>query len=195
MVNPVPIPGLTLRAATSADAEFLFQVYASTRLEELAVTGWSAEQIQAFLRSQFAMQDKQYRLHYPDARFEVVILDDPSTEATMDPLLDKPGGLPVGRIYVDSDAQALHLLDIALLPAFRRRGLGTALLKAVQAEAAASGRSVGLYVERNNPALGLYRALGFELVDPDHAVYLHLHWHAPRPPAAPVRGDALSVPA
>ena len=195
MVNPLTLPGLTLRVATSADTEFLFQVYASTRLEELAVTGWNAEQIHAFLRSQFAMQDKQYRLLYPDARFEVVGLDDPSTGRTMDPFLDNPGGLPVGRIYVNSDAQALHVLDIALLPAFRRRGLGTALLNAVQAEAAASGRRVGLYVERNNPALGLYRALGFESVDPDHAVYLQLHWHAPGPPTASVHGDALSLPA
>ena len=194
MVNPVTTRGLTLRGATSADAEFLFQVYASTRLEELSITGWGAEQIQAFLRSQYAMQDSQYHQHYPHARFEVVVLVELSPAGTMDPSLDDPGGLPVGRIYVDSDPQALHLLDIALLPAFRRQGLGSMLIKAVQAEAAASGRRVGLYVERNNPALRLYRALGFEWVDQDEAVYLHLHWHAPKSLAAALRGAALSLP-
>ena len=62
----------TLRRATAIDAQFLFRVYASTRLEELAPTGWSEVQIDAFLRMQFDAQDRHYHLHFPQAECSVV---------------------------------------------------------------------------------------------------------------------------
>ena len=38
-----------LRDVQPGDEPILFEVYANTRLEELAITGWSAAQIHAFL--------------------------------------------------------------------------------------------------------------------------------------------------
>jgi len=70
-------------------------------------------------------------------------------------------------------------MDIAFLPEFRGRGLGTRLLRALFAEADASRREVSIHVERLNPALELYRRLGFELRE-DKGVYLMLA----RPPAS-----------
>jgi ribosomal protein S18 acetylase RimI-like enzyme len=154
----------TLRAADVADAEFLYRVYASTRYEELAPTGWSAEQTEAFLRSQFGLQHRHYRLHYPLARFDIV----------------QVRGEPVGRLYVDRGRKDVRILDIALLPEFRRRGRGRSLLEAVLAEAGRRGQSVCLHVERSNPARGLYSRLGFEIVDDRGSVYLEMHWHPRR---------------
>ena len=156
--------GWTLHAASAADADFLYRVYASTRHEELAPTGWSAEQQEAFLRQQFAAQDTHYRQHYPAARFDIV----------------QAWGERVGRLYVERRADEIRVLDIALFPAFRRRGLGRALLEALVAEADAQGLRMSLHVERNNPALALYRQLGFVPVD-EQGVY----WAMQRLPAAP----------
>jgi hypothetical protein len=45
-----------LRQVQPDDAPFLFQIYASTRLEELARLGWSADEQAAFLTKQFNAQ-------------------------------------------------------------------------------------------------------------------------------------------
>lgn len=155
--------GWTLQAASEADADFLYRVYASTRYEELAPTGWSAEQQKAFLRSQFAAQAAHYRQHYPAARFDIVQL-----------VAER-----VGRLYVERRADEILVFDIALLPEFRRRGLGRALLSELAAEADAQGLRMSLHVERHNPALALYRQLGFVHVS-EHGVY----WSMQRLPAA-----------
>ena len=56
------------------------------------------------------------------------------------------------------------------MPEFRGRGIGTALVTELFAEADASGRSVSIHVERNNPARRLYERLGFQDVG-EHGVY------------------------
>lgn len=156
--------GWTLHAASEADADFLYRVYASTRYEELAPTGWSADQQEAFLRSQFAAQAAHYRQHHPAARFDIVQL----------------GAERVGRLYVERRADEILVLDIALFPEFRRRGLGRSLLGALAAEADTLGLRMSLHVERHNPALALYRRLDFVPVD-EHGVY----WSMQRLPNLP----------
>ncbi len=56
------------------------------------------------------------------------------------------------------------------MPEFRGRGIGTALVTELFAEADASGRSVSIHVESNNPARRLYERLGFQDVG-EHGVY------------------------
>lgn len=153
------VPGLALRAADDADQPFLYSVYASTREQELAPLPWDDAQKEAFLRMQFAAQDRAYRESHPDATREVVLLD----------------GRPTGRLYVERRDHDIAVIDIALLPEFRGRGIGTALLRAVLAEGGRSGRPVEMHVERINPAQRLYRRLGFELVA-DGEVYLLMRW-------------------
>jgi ribosomal protein S18 acetylase RimI-like enzyme len=72
------------------------------------------------------------------------------------------------------------VIDIALLPEFRRRGIGTALLRALLEEGAARDLPVRIHVERLNPALALYERLGFRLLE-DRGVYLFLEWRADEP--------------
>ncbi|MBN9518952.1 GNAT family N-acetyltransferase [bacterium] len=145
MTIPVP-PPVALRPAGPDDAEFLYRVYASTRYEELAPAGWPPEQVEAFLRMQFRAQSKHYREYFPDASFDVVVC----------------GAAAAGRLYVDRRADEIRIVDIALLPEFRRAGVGTCLLTGLLSEAAAAGVPVRINVEANNPAQGLYRRLGFE---------------------------------
>lgn len=68
----------------------------------------------------------------------------------------------------------LHINTLAVAPAARRRGLATAMLRHVMAEAAASGATRATLEVRasNDAALGLYRRLGFHVAAtrPDYYV-------------------------
>ncbi|QAY75201.1 GNAT family N-acetyltransferase [Sphingosinicella sp. BN140058] len=146
--------GLSYRPRTPDDLPFLFSVYAATREEELAQTGWPIEMRLHFLRQQFEAQRAHYDLHYPAAEWLVI----------------EAGGEDVGRLYLEEWADQLRIIDIALLPAARRQGFGTAILNDVCAMASAAGKKVSIHVEKNNPAMALYRTLGFVAVA-DKGVY------------------------
>lgn len=148
---------ITLRPVLEEDRAFLLSVYASTRVEELATTGWSDEQKTAFCTMQFSAQDAHYRQHYPSASFQVI----------------EAGGTAAGRLYVDRWAREIRIVDIALLPAFRGRGIGSRLLGDLIDEARRSEKVLSIHVERFNPALRLYERLGFRLAE-DKGVYLLL---------------------
>jgi ribosomal protein S18 acetylase RimI-like enzyme len=158
----------TLRPAREDDAPFLFRVYASTRSQELARLNWSEAEKDAFLRMQFAAQTQHYREHYAGARFDVI----------------ECGGEPAGRLSVLRAAGEIRLVELALLPPHRGRGVGTRLLRELLAEAAAAGLPVRVHVERTNPALLLYSRLGFTPIA-ERGPYLQLEWSAAAQPAAP----------
>lgn len=136
---------VTLRPITPEDGELLYRIYAGTRQEELEPLGWSEEEKERFLRFQFEAQHRHYQEHFADAAFDVIVVD----------------GEPVGRLYLDRRPDELRIVDIALLPGHRRKGIGGALLREVLAEAQGLELPVRIHVERNNPALDLYESLGF----------------------------------
>jgi ribosomal protein S18 acetylase RimI-like enzyme len=71
-------------------------------------------------------------------------------------------GQAVGRIVIDRAGNEFRLVDIALLPEHRGRGLGTALIQNLQREAAAAKKPVRLSVLKGERAFRLYQRLGFE---------------------------------
>jgi ribosomal protein S18 acetylase RimI-like enzyme len=142
-------PQLALRPATADDREFLAELYASTREEELLAVDWSADAKRGFLRQQFEAQDLHYRAHYPGAAFDVIAV----------------GEQAIGRLYLYRSVREIRLMDISLLPAWRNRGLGTQLVREVLAEAQRQGQLVTLHVEPWNPAKRLYQRLGFRFVE------------------------------
>jgi GNAT superfamily N-acetyltransferase len=148
---------LCLRRAEPGDAELLYLIYASTREEELAVVPWDASTKEAFLRMQFKAQDTYYRATFPNASYDLVVSGDDV----------------LGRLYLDRGEPAWLVLDIALLPGHRGRGIGTRLLTDIIAEAAAAGKPVQVHVERFNPARHLYERLGFSEIE-DQGIYLLL---------------------
>jgi ribosomal protein S18 acetylase RimI-like enzyme len=152
-------PPFSLRLETPADREFFFRVYAGTREDELAQVDWDDAQKQAFLRMQFEAQDRYYRENYPGYEFQVI----------------QVGDQPAGRLYLHRRPDEIRIMDIALLPDYRRQGIGTRVLRALQAEAQDRALPVTIHVERFNPALRLYERLGFQFVE-DRGVYWFLRW-------------------
>jgi ribosomal protein S18 acetylase RimI-like enzyme len=153
---------VTLRPIEPDDTAFLYQVYASTRQAELALVNWEEAQKEAFLRMQFTAQHRYYQEHYPDAAFQVILCD----------------SHPAGRLYVDRWPDEIRIVDIALLSEYRGAGIGTALLRALQAEAAKIGKRVSIHVEQFNPALRLYARLDFSRIA-DRGVYYLMEWTPP----------------
>jgi len=139
---------LTLRAQSSEDRKFLFALYASTRAVEMEQLDWSAQQKDEFLAMQFRAQTLHYDEYYPDAQLAIIELD----------------AAPIGRLYVDRREREIEIIDIALVPSMRGRGIGKRLLAELLDEGRATARRVRIYVEHFNPARGLYDRLGFRQI-------------------------------
>jgi ribosomal protein S18 acetylase RimI-like enzyme len=153
--------GLRFRPIAEDDLPFLYQVYASTRIEELAPVPWSDAQKAAFLTMQFRAQHADYQRNFPGADWLVVAR----------------AGVPVGRLYVGRGERAHSVIDIAFLPEHRGHGLGTAVMRDLMDEAGQAGKALSIHVEKFNPAMHLYRRLGFRTVE-DKGVYDLMRWSA-----------------
>ena len=126
------------------------------------VLDWTEEMKAAFVRQQFEAQHAWYRDHYEGAQFDVILVD----------------GVPAGRLYVHRRESEIRLVDITLLPEFRKGGIGTSLLRDLLAEGEAAGKPVTIHVEVFNPAMRLYERLGFHPVE-ERGPYRLMKWTPP----------------
>ena len=151
---------VTLRPVTDADREFLIAVYDSTRAEELAQVEWPEGQREAFIRWQFERQEIEYKQRYPEARYDVVLVD----------------GNPAGRIWVGVDDKQIRLLDIAIIPQFQNQGVGTYLVKQLMDEAEQANKVLRHMVfVLNDDAHRFYERLGFVTIE-DSGGYKHMEF-------------------
>jgi GNAT superfamily N-acetyltransferase len=146
VIGPAAPPSeVTLRTALDEDRPFLFDLYAKTRRGLLVPLGWDDDAAAAFLRTQFEHEDRDWHLHQPGAECLVVLR---ARER-------------VGRLYLARSAHEIRVMDLTLLPAHQRRGIGTALITALLDEARTARRTVRLHLDRASPLVELCRRLGF----------------------------------
>jgi ribosomal protein S18 acetylase RimI-like enzyme len=154
-----PRDAIHFRAVTPDDVPFLRYLYGTTREEELLPLPWTDEQKAAFLDSQFIAQKRHYEEFYAEGDFLLIELE----------------GERIGRLYIDRGETHIEIVDIALLPNHRGKGIGRMLLEEILEEGRAIGRKVRIYVEHNNPARHLYDRLLFHHVD-TNGVYHLMEW-------------------
>jgi ribosomal protein S18 acetylase RimI-like enzyme len=169
----VPQPTVIVRSrrATVDDQGLLRELFAESRPDFALLPEAAREQL---IQLQYDSQRAQYRAAAPDA---------------IDWILEVEAGdriEPVGRSYVWQQAHEHRLLDLAIRRDRRGRGIGRAVLEALQAEATAAGVPLRLTVwHDNHDALRLYRRLGFVVDGGDQpavpAGYLSLRWTAGAP--------------
>ncbi len=150
---------ISYRPIADEDLPFLFEVYGSTRAEELAPTGWPTEMKVQFLQQQFTAQHDHYQRHYPDAEWLMIVR----------------GADSVGRLYVEIWPSQIRLIDIAILPQYRGLGIGTAILSDLRDWASEKARPLTIHVEKSNPARSLYDRMGFSFLQ-ENGVYDLLEW-------------------
>jgi ribosomal protein S18 acetylase RimI-like enzyme len=149
-----------LRPISESDNAFLLSVYASTRADELAQAEWGEGQKDMFVRWQFDLQRREYETRFPKADYHVIVLD----------------RQPAGRIWVGADDEQIRLLDIALLPQFQNRGVGTALLERLKRHAGSERKALRhMVLVLNNNAERFYERLGFKKIE-DFGAYKHMEW-------------------
>jgi ribosomal protein S18 acetylase RimI-like enzyme len=139
---------ITIRCAVPEDEVFLFELYGSTRKEEMAAWGWDWAQEQMFLKLQFTAQRRHYDIAFPNAEHKIIVFDN----------------RPIGRILVFRTEREIRLVDIALLPEYCGSGIGASLVRGLFEEAMAANKPVTLHVAKLSRAVRLYQRLGFSII-------------------------------
>ncbi len=153
-------PTVRLRPETPGDMAFLETLYIANRWPELLATGWSDLEKTLFLKSQFDLQSRHYQAHYSGAERHMVGW----------------GKKIIGRLCLSTDEDDIRVVDIGLLPAHHRSGIGTALLEWVQELAVRQAKTVSLHVMCGNPAQRLYQRLGFVARDEPRGTHRFMLW-------------------
>jgi len=142
---------VALRPASSADYEFLWRLHCATMKTYVDMTwGWVESAQRAMFRERFDPGCLQIITHQ---------------------------GQDGGVLCVERRAGEIFLATIELLPELQNRGIGSSLIRGLQAEAAAQHLPLSLHVLRPNPARRLYERLGFRVTGEDEAHYL-MQWRS-----------------
>lgn len=165
---PAQLPVLSHRPERPEDEPLLFELYSSTRQEELDAVNFPAEMRGPFLTMQFTAQRRGYASTFPNANFQIILVN----------------GQDAGRMVIDRANSEIQLVDMVLLPGHRNVGIGTALVQALIHEAAAAKKPIRLHVLQGNRAIRLYERLGFRKTA-EMGIYDEMEWREPHQPDQP----------
>lgn len=138
---------IVIKPINKNDFKFLKDVYRSTREHELIMYEWTEEQKNQFVEFQFNAQHSHYQNTYNKAELNLILVN--KTKA--------------GRLYFLESVEEIRLIDISLLPKFRGKGVGTKILKDFIEKSNKKDKVLNLHVLQNNPALKLYKRMGFKI--------------------------------
>jgi len=131
------------------DAMLLFELYACAHSEELSRSGWKTPQQRSFFRWQAQVQEQHYCRRHAHLERRAICVN----------------GFSAGRILIDRPDDCFRIVDFAILPSFRGRGIGTLVISDLLSEAADAGVPVEFELDPTNPAVRLCRRFGFTVVD------------------------------
>ncbi len=160
-------PAPWLRCAGLADEPFLFELFVTSRERELSPLPTEVRALVA--RQQYDVYRRGLVSTYPKAEHLVVELS--SQRDGNGPTM------PTGMILVMEDGDSLLIIDLAIHPSHRNRGLGQAVLEAMMNRCRQSGKVLRGSVTPYNPARRLYARLGIAERQADHA-YIALEWRS-----------------
>jgi ribosomal protein S18 acetylase RimI-like enzyme len=157
-----PHGDLRLRPERDSDRDFRYALFCDSRLPEWEPVRLQPALFEQLMQHQFHAQTVSYLNFFPKARFDIIEL----------------GAAPIGRIVVDRPGAMVHIVDQAIVPQMRNRGIGTAIMRNLMAEARAAGMPVRLKVaSTNDPSMRLYARLGFAPIQ-EIPAYIEMEWTA-----------------
>jgi ribosomal protein S18 acetylase RimI-like enzyme len=153
---------IAVRPSLPQDEIFLYDLYREIRGPEFAFAPITVEQREHLLRLQFRGQMTSYAQTYPNSCYHIVLLD----------------SKPIGRLWVAQQNREFQLVDIAVHPSVQSKGIGTALVRRLQQEAAKAGSPIRSCVFRFNPgSLRFHQRLGFKIERSDEVNH-YMEWKA-----------------
>jgi GNAT superfamily N-acetyltransferase len=133
------------RPVTSEDASLLYEVFVTGE-----AAAWAAMlphvDHSPVLRRMFAGQQGDYARQFPEAQHHIIVID----------------GEPAGQVRWAERDNDLHVVDIGLLPSYRRRGAAAAIYARLIEHARSVNKPVRSTVTKmNEPSVALHHRLGF----------------------------------
>lgn len=151
---------MELIKAKLEDNQFLYEVYASSRMAEVNGWHWDEQQKQQFLQMQYQIQETSYKHNYLNLETEIIIHENKR----------------VGRLLLADLMNKLIIVDLTILPQFQGKGIGTKILLDTQDKAKSQGKNIQLSVNRCNiRAKILYERLEFQEVERTD-MYVFMEW-------------------
>lgn len=148
------------RIATQNEDEFLFEVYASSRIEEIASWKWADKENLNFLQIQYQCQKNYYALQYPNLETKIILFENEK----------------IGKLLLADLVDRLVIVDLALLLKYQNIGIGTEVLQRIVERARNSNQNIELSVLRSNErAKRLYERMGFQVINYSE-LYIKLEW-------------------
>ena len=133
------------RPLSEEDVPFVRQLILQMVTDELGAAAWPDALRAPLLEMQCRARSEGIRVNWPDAEQEILLSN----------------GQPAGWAVVARRGDAIHLVDIAIVPELRGQGLGTSRIRELLEESDRTGKPVRLSVTTINPANRLYERLGF----------------------------------
>jgi len=160
MIDELILPtDISLRRVSVQDEPFLWALFGALRAD-LALLPLPAAQVELLMRQQYRFQQQGYANQFPLAESWVIEYQ----------------SIPVGKIMLDCTATGVHVIDIALVPECRSRGIGSGVLVAIRGYVGKRAGVLSLSVDRQNiAAKRLYDRLGF-VVCQQTATHDGLQW-------------------
>lgn len=153
---------ISLRPTRKSDEKFLRMVYESSRDEEFKdVLFENPAQREAFFTQQFTAQNSHFENFYSNMDYDII----------------EYSGKPIGRLGLDWEADHLFIVDIIIIPEFRKQKIGSAIMEAIIKEADRRGITAGVMYEKWKPYNEkFYERFGFKT-----AKEYPMHFYMTRP--------------
>lgn len=136
---------IRLRKRSECDSAFLFQLFSQIKKVELHFDLFPEEISSRILQMQYNAWEEMVRTRYSGSDDFIIMFDSER----------------VGRVQFSETAEELRIINISILPLFQGEGIGTEILRKLLTDATRKKLQATLEVDKSNPAINLYRRLGF----------------------------------
>jgi ribosomal protein S18 acetylase RimI-like enzyme len=141
---------VTLRPALPSDEGFLRDLIVDTVAGELGASAWPEPMRSHLLGVQYTARRHSSRVDFPEATSQVI----------------QANGGDAGWVLVNAMRHETRLIEIMVAPELRGKGIGTAVIRELLANAFQAGKPMRLSVNvTNSGAIQLYERLGFRRID------------------------------
>jgi predicted GNAT superfamily acetyltransferase len=150
-------PPFILRDVQEQDTAFLLALFRTARAFIFDLMRLPEPQMEALVRQQFEAQRTSYAAAFPGSQHSAILAQDTR----------------IGQIWIARSSEAYRIVDVSILPEYRNRGIGAAVVGHFMKEAAEAGVPLCCTVQWANPgSLRFHQRLGFQIVSQDLADYL-----------------------